>query len=176
MKNKKSIIIVSIIGAVVLCAGIFLTFQIISKNELKKYQLVEQNTNAYIINYPQSMKEAEEQSELVIRCKVESLGEIFYASNVTDSVREKLVKDGAKEWEYSNIWTNCVLKVEEVYKGKCDKKIDYQFLGGTIDGHTETMGYSLEEGEEYILFLNYSQDDEVYRNAISPYYVMKKGE
>lgn len=178
MKTKKIMRIVAVIGSVVLIMGGFFVYHIIDKNELKTYQLVstENNSEGFIANYPQTVEEAIEQSELVVRCKIASKGEAYFVSRVNDEDKNRYQKDGAKEWQYSDVWTDCRLEVKEIYKGNCDNTIYYKFLGGTIGEYTENKGYELKEGKEYILFLQYVQEKESYQNAISSYYILEKPE
>lgn len=160
--------------------------------ELEQYELVEQEA---IPNYTidtrllESVEEAVNMSSLVIRCKVESVGKPYYESYVDDEIKEQFISDGQKEYTYSNIWQDCVLKVEKVYKGECSKEISYRFLSGDIaamegtsvfideDGNmvqiTPSKGYKLEEGKEYVLFLNYNEEKSIYANSVSPWYVRK---
>ncbi len=135
----KKVCIVVAIGIVALIIGGFIAYQIIGENELRTYQLVsiENNSEGFIANYPQTVEEAMEQSELVVRCKIASKGDTYFVSRVNDEDKNRYQEDGAKEWQYSDVWTDCRLEVKEIYKGKCDSTIDYKFLGGKIGEYTE---------------------------------------
>ncbi len=164
--------------------------------ELEKYELVEQGDNSsdsinsdYMTNtiLPGNVEEAMNMSALVIRCKVQSVGEPYYESYVSAESEQKFKDEGRKPYTYSNIWQDCVLQVEKIYKGECGDEITYRFLSGDIaalegdltftdeDGKqvylTSAKGYPLKEGIEYVLFLNYNEEKNIYANSISPWYV-----
>lgn len=130
------------------------------KQEEKKVDIIKDEERIliksdYNVILPESMDELVEKSDLVVRCSV-------------DDIIEILKEDGALEYEYSHIWTYCSLNILEIYKGNCDEKIIYRYIGGKIQKYEQETVHALKIGGEYILFLQKVPEENVYSNAIDP--------
>ncbi len=122
----------------------------------------------YNVILPESMDELVEKSDLVVRCSVDDIIETRFVKYLSDEIIEILKEDGAFEYEYSHIWTYCSLNILEIYKGNCDEKIIYRYIGGKIQKYEQEAVHALKIGGEYILFLQKVPEENVYSNAIDP--------